>query len=185
MPPLVHRPTGEKERIALRRAVNMERRAKGMTMGQIRDAWNAEHPDATISLMTVCNDVSASLEDLAKQSKMSSAGVRELLVMRLDAALSSEKFQAQIERGNLLAIDRLIKLVERYAKLYGADAPTKVTQTDLTGETNVSLLSDEERASMIETILGAARLRQLQQESMTIDAPEIEVLQTGDEITPP
>lgn len=40
---------------------------------------------------------------------------------------------AQALRGDLAAIDRIIKLMERRAKLLGLDAPTKVSPTDVAG----------------------------------------------------
>lgn len=159
MPP--PRPKGEKERIAMRRQFVMEQRARGFTVNQIHEKWNAANPDFVAGNGTIANDVITSLKQLADASQMHASAVRELLVMRLDRAMSSEKFQKQIDNGNLLAIDRLIKMVERYAKLYGADAPTKIAQTDISGEKEIAGLSDDERAARIFELIERAKQRQL------------------------
>ncbi len=167
-----HRQTGEHERIQLRRARVMELRCKGKSLQQITDLWNKDHPDETVSRATIARDVQESLRVAVEENKLNTAQYRELLLARLDQAISSDKFQAQIDRGNVLAIDRLIKITERYAKLVGADAPTKVAQTDPTGEKEAQGLSDEERAARIAELLKRAEERRIEAESIEEDQGE-------------
>jgi hypothetical protein len=159
-----NRQTGEKERVALRRREVIRLRCKGNTLDEIADLWNAANPEFPVSRSTIANDVKESLRKAVEENKLDTSQYRELLLMRLDAALKADKFQAQIEKGNLLAIDRLIKLTERYAKLLGADAPTKVAQTDPTGEKEANGLTDAERAERIREILRRAEERKLEVE---------------------
>lgn len=166
------RPTGERERVALRRRAVIKWRCKGYTLDEITDLWNAENPDFPVSRSSIANDVKESLRKSVEENKLDTNQYRELLLMRLDSALKAEKFQAQIEKGNLLAIDRLIKLTERYSKLLGTDAPTKVANTDPTGEKEAQGLSDLERADRIREILRRAEERKLELElEQVLDSP--------------
>lgn len=159
-----NRQTGEKERVALRRREVMRLRVRGNTLDEITDQWNTANPEQIVSRATIANDVKESLRRSVEDNKLDTNQYRELLLARLDAALKADKFQAQIEKGNLLAIDRLIKLTERYSKLLGTDAPTKVANTDPTGEKEAMGLSDEERADRIKELLRKAQERQLEAE---------------------
>lgn len=168
-----NRQTGEKERVALRRREVIRLRCKGHTLDEITDLWNTANPEFGVSRASVANDVKESLRKAVEENKLETNQYRELLLMRLDSALKAEKFQLQIEKGNLLAIDRLIKLTERYSKLLGTDAPTKVANTDPTGEKEASGLSDTERAERIREILRRAEERKLELEvEELLDAPE-------------
>jgi hypothetical protein len=167
------RQTGEKERVALRRREVIKLRCKGHTLDEITDIWNTANPEFPVSRSSVANDVKESLRKAVEENKLDTNQYRELLLMRLDSALKADKFQSQIEKGNLLAIDRLIKLTERYAKLLGADAPTKVAQTDPTGEKEASGLSDQERADRIREILRRAEERKVEAEiEQLLEAPD-------------
>lgn len=41
---------------------------------------------------------------------------------------------AKAEKGNLLAVDRVVKLWKRQANLFGLDSPIKIAETNLAGE---------------------------------------------------
>lgn len=162
-------PTGQREQIAIRRAQIMLWRVDGKTVPEITKLWNDANPDFQVKEHTVGSDIRISLEKLAKETTMATSAVREMLIMRLDHALSAPKFQAQIERGSLPAIDRMIRFVETYAKLYGANAPTKIAQTDPTGEKTVNSMTDEEREKKILEILEIAEARKVEQDAEADD----------------
>ena len=56
-----------------------------------------------------------------------------LQIMRDTLEETAEQL-VQIENGNYHAVDRVLKIMERRAKLLGLDAPAKVTQTTVDGK---------------------------------------------------
>ena len=54
-------------------------------------------------------------------------GVRELEIARLDAMLLP--LWRRVQNGDERAVDRVLKIMERRAKLLGLDAPAKIEQT--------------------------------------------------------
>jgi hypothetical protein len=57
--------------------------------------------------------------------------------------------------GDLSCIDRVIKLLDRRAKLLGLDMPTKTALTNADGSNDlVNMLSDAERAARVRVLLG-------------------------------
>lgn len=62
--------------------------------------------------------------------------LRELEAERLDKLLLG----LWPSRTNLGVVDRILRIMERRAKLLGLDAPTKVAQTDPTGEHEAELV---------------------------------------------
>ena len=64
----------------------------------------------------------------------------DLMVQRLDKMLSVAMKQA-IEDGSLPAVDRVIRLEERRAKLLGLDAPTKQI-TETAGPRVITIIDD-------------------------------------------
>jgi len=80
------------------------------------------------------------------------------LVARIEKAISTEKFRALIDRGDVGAIDRLLKATAQLAQLTGANAPTKIAQTDTDGR-DIALLSDDERKVRVRELLAVAQQR--------------------------
>ena len=99
--------------------------------------------------------------------------LRELWAMRIEAALAP--LWRRIEKGDTAAIDRLIKLCDRFAKLYGLDAPSKTAITDAQGK-DIQLPA-EEAAQRVAALLAAAQERRAQAEAPT----QVEDL-TADEV---
>lgn len=67
--------------------------------------------------------VKAGLEDSVAQVSSEASELRAEEVSRLDGMLGGIWVDAR--KGNLSAIDRVLKIMERRAKLLGLDAPTK------------------------------------------------------------
>ena len=56
--------------------------------------------------------------------------------------------------GDCYAIDRVLKLMERRAKLFGLDAPNKVAQTNVAGtESRYDQMTEEEVDARIEELV--------------------------------
>ena len=98
--------------------------------------------------------VSLALRDLLREPADS---VRKLELSRLDDMLMG--IWPRVRSGDVLAIDRALKLAERRAKLLGLDAPVKVAPTDPSGEKEYAGLTDEQRAERIAQLLERARAR--------------------------
>lgn len=82
--------------------------------------------------------------------------LRTLEVRRLDEMLAD----LWGKRKQPLVADRILRIMERRAKLLGLDAPTKWAPTDPTGEKEYIGLTDEERMVKIQAILEMARKRE-------------------------
>ncbi len=73
---------------------------------------------------TACRYVLSELENLADKCREEAAQVRDLELQRLDA-LYLKAWEA-VEGGDLPAIDRCLRIMERRAKLLGLDAAEKI-----------------------------------------------------------
>lgn len=154
-------PIGDRENILVRRRTVLELRRRGKTIEEIMEAWNSSvELEYRVSRSTIAKDLKEALQQLAEESASDAKAVRELLAQRLDLAMGAPKFLRQIDNGNLGAIDKLVRMVDTYAKLYGAYAPTKIAQTDVTGEKDSAALSDDERLARIADMIRAAEERQ-------------------------
>lgn len=159
-----HRQIGEAERVAIRRRYVMQKRVEGHTYEQIMNAWNTENPDQVVGYTTITKDGRESLRKAVEDNRATSQEYRQLMIERLEQMLRAPAFQEKINKGNLLAIDRGIKIIERMSKLYGADMPSKIAYTDVTGEKDVGKLTDEERAKRIQEIMEEAAERKREAE---------------------
>jgi hypothetical protein len=107
----------EKQRKAL------DLRKAGATYAAI--AKQLEYAGPTSAERAVKAALNATVKDAADD-------VRNLEVERLDAMLLG--LWKMANSGNLGAVDRVLRIQERRAKLLGLDAPTKVAPTDPTGQ---------------------------------------------------
>jgi hypothetical protein len=82
---------------------------------------------------------------------------RKLDLERLDLALV--QVMNQIAAGELKAVDRLVAITDRRAKLLGLDAPTKIAPTDPTGTMPYAGLSDAEIEREIASVLAGLGVR--------------------------
>jgi len=79
-----------------------------------------------------CKDIGRELERLRTEINESAQDLRQIEDERLNDILVSLWPQAM--RGHLGAIDRVLRIMDRRAKLWGLDAPNKIAPTDPTGE---------------------------------------------------
>ena len=169
---------GQKEQIIERQRLVMEQRVKFKTLEEIHHWWNNTHPDRPVARSTIGKDIQAALERSIKETDLATLQWRQLHIDRIEHVLSNEKFQAKLDNADLFAIDRFDKLMNRLILLTGANAPTKITQTDVTGERNTGMLGDDERLRLIEELVQTARERKMLADSQIVDA-EIVSDETG------
>ncbi|MCG5495245.1 sigma factor-like helix-turn-helix DNA-binding protein [Ectothiorhodospira variabilis] len=100
-------------------------RREGATHGEIADTLE-------ISRSRVHKIVTDALERLARDATEETRQLRALEAERLDA-LQHALWDAGID-GDLQAVDRLLRIMERRAKLLGLDAPSKHAATTPDGE---------------------------------------------------
>jgi hypothetical protein len=112
---------GEAQRIAARRVKAFELRKAGFSYREIARACG-------VDLRTVYDDVQAEMRELREQTTEAAEAVRELELRRCDEM--TKALEPKRQRGDVQAIQALIRVMERRAKLTGADMPTKV-QADI------------------------------------------------------
>ena len=95
----------------------LELRKRGMNYTQIGEKLGCARS-------TACRYVISELENLADKCREEAVHVRDLELQRLDA-LYLKAWEA-VEGGDLPAIDRCLRIMERRAKLLGLDAAQKV-----------------------------------------------------------
>lgn len=83
----------------------------------------------------------AALKELSKIEVEEAGHLRHLELSRLDAAM--EAIADKVEAGDLFAIDRWVKLIERRCKILGIDAPVKQEQ-DITIHSHEDALDELE-----------------------------------------
>lgn len=160
------RPMGEKERIIQRRLWVMERKRRGGSLDEIHQAWNEAGLDQPVSRSTIASDIRESLKKSVELTNLATLEWRQLHIERIEKVLSGKAFQKKLDEGDLFAIDRFDKLMNRLILLTGANAPTKIAATDPTGEQEaVSGLTDAERAARIQQILATAQQRKTVEEA--------------------
>lgn len=117
---LGNQPAGQKENAAERRVNALNLRKSGASFRQIGDQLG-------VDAATAYRDVQRALADLAKEQRESAEQLRQLELERLDALQIALWVQAR--QGNQGAVDRVLRIMERRARLLGLDAPTKADIT--------------------------------------------------------
>jgi hypothetical protein len=77
-----------------------------------------------VNQSTVSRDLAALRRELIDTTTEQYADEKALATKRLNAALAA--IWPRVQRGELLAIDRMVRIEERRAKLLGLDAPARV-----------------------------------------------------------
>jgi predicted transcriptional regulator len=95
----------------------LELRKRGMNYTQIGKKLGCARS-------TACRYVLSELENLADKCREEAVQVRDLELHRLDELYLVA--YAEVEDGNIPAIDRCLRIMERRAKLLGLDAAEKV-----------------------------------------------------------
>lgn len=128
---------GSMEEAVVRANRALELRMAGATWQQIADTLGYRHPSSARQA------VNRALE--REQDRMVSLRdeYRTIQLLRTERALRA--IWSQVVAGDLFAVDRMLKIMERQAKLMGLDAPTQVTITEETKGELVTLISDLER----------------------------------------
>jgi hypothetical protein len=130
----------EHERIA--RAVALRR--QGLTFQVIADTLG--YSNRTAAYTAVRNYMVA-------LGKPDAEYMREEEADRLDAALLA--IWPRIRQGNLDAIDRMIRLMERRSRFFGLDAPTRVAPTNPGGDEPYAPLSVDEAVARFSAMIAA------------------------------
>ncbi len=116
--------TSKRLQAAERKARIIELRRAGYLLREIAD-------EVGVSKQYCCRVIQRHLEDLAKELTDDVARLRWQEYERLEAALKAVWPQAL--EGDLKATDRVIKIMEREAKLFGLDAPQRQEVTGRDG----------------------------------------------------
>jgi hypothetical protein len=114
------------------RAVAAERRIKALELRKAGVSYRKIGAALGVSHTQAYNDVMLSLRHLAKKQDGIAEELRVLEDQRLDDMLTPMMTQAR--RGNQGAVDRVLRIMDRRARLWGLDAPQKIAPTDPTGE---------------------------------------------------
>ena len=82
--------------------------------------------------MAAYKHVVKALENLSKDNEEKAEFLISMECARLDR-LYRANWEAAISGGDLPAVDRILKIMERRSKLLGLDAPNKIAQTNIDG----------------------------------------------------
>lgn len=96
-------------------------RKSGHTYEQIAD-------DLGINVSAAYRHVVLALQAIREKTNEAAEEVRTLEITRIDAMIGI--LWPRVTKGDYLAMDRVIKLMERRSKLLGLDAPTKSEAAD-------------------------------------------------------
>ena len=97
-----------------------------------------------VSLTTAYNNVQDCIKELNVIALEEAEIVRDLELARLDAALAS--IEVKLAKGDLGAINTLLRIQERRARFLGLDMPNKTDITVSTPEPITFVLDDHDKA---------------------------------------
>lgn len=115
---------GAAAKTSVLRITTAERRLKALDLRKKGFSYTQIGTKLDCSRQTACRYVISELEALADKCREEAAQVRDLELQRLDALYLVA--YAEVEEGNVPAIDRCLRIMERRAKLLGLDAAEKV-----------------------------------------------------------
>lgn len=110
---------------AERRRIAIELRKAGATYEEIGRSLGISKQSAYESVTRALAEIKAKTTDAAD-------AVKTIELERLDAMFKG--LWPSASKGNPQAVEKALRVMERRAKLLGIDAPTKVANTDPTGE---------------------------------------------------
>ena len=125
---------GAKERSAARRVRALSLRQAGASF---RDIGN----QLSVSRQQAYRDVDQALTELAQYQRQKAEKLRALELARLDRLLLGVWPRAQ--GGDLGAVDRAVKIVERIDRLLGLDAPSQVEHSGYVDSTPMMILGHQ------------------------------------------
>lgn len=109
----------------LHRAIDFA--AKAVSMRRAGMTFDAIARELDVSQSVVWMAVDRWMKRTREEVKEAANDVREMELARLDKA--TELIMSAIEDGELQAVDRLVKVIDRRSKLLGLDAPTQIQAT--------------------------------------------------------
>lgn len=151
--PSLDKPTrGLRERAAARRLKALSLRQAGASFRDIASQLG-------VSRQQAYRDVDAALSELAELQREKTEKLRALELARLDRLLLAVWPRAQ--GGDLQAVDRAVRILERISRLMGLDAPTRVSHIGLPASPEIMILGhkvevDRMPVDELETILMTA-----------------------------
>ena len=134
----------------MRRRAAVEYRKAGMGYRAIGERLGISQGQAYKDVQFVLKEVRASTNETAEE-------LVQLELERLDNALMA--IVGRAAKGELGAVDRLIKISESRRKLLGLDAPMKIAPTNPEGDKPYEAPSLDERISRVDALLDRARNR--------------------------
>lgn len=138
-------------------ALAQERRKQAFTMRTAGANYQKIGDALGISRQGARKTVEAAMDVLNKEVSDSALHYRTLQLERLEV-MHSGLWEKAVE-GREFAVDRIVKIMDRQAKLLGLDSPVKFAPTDPTGKASYDPITDPERAAQLEAILQSARDR--------------------------
>lgn len=108
---------------APRRAQATVRRAEALKMRIAGMGYAAIGKQLGVSTTAAYKLVQKAIEEIKERQAEDAEHLRRLEIERLDAAQSA--IWPKVEKGDLMAIDRLIRILQRRSAYYGLDAPQK------------------------------------------------------------
>lgn len=112
--------SGRRAKAAERRREAFRLRKEGATFREIGEALGVSGTAARKAILAELETINADTREIAGE------------LIALEAARLDEAHKAiwpKVEVGDLRAIDRMLKIMERRARLFGLDAPSKIAPT--------------------------------------------------------
>lgn len=113
------------------RARSLDRQVKALELRRMGKGYSEIAAALGIGRSQAHRLVQSGLADAVAQVSAEADELRAEEVSRLDAMLSG--LWPDARRGQHAAVDRVLRIMERRAKMLGLDAPTKVSETDPAG----------------------------------------------------
>ncbi len=108
---------------AARRALVWPMKVSGMGYGEIADSLKKDHGINVIPA-TIANDCNTVLAEVQQETRKLASGHRTMMLERIETGLRA--IFDKVIKGELDAIHAMVRLMEREAKLTGADMPAKI-----------------------------------------------------------
>jgi len=139
--------SAQKMEAAKRRPLVMQLRLEGYTISRIADQLDC-------GLATVKRDLDKMLETYGNDSEVVTTQYKRIQSARIEELVKG--LWPKGKAGQVAAIDRLVKLFERQAKLLGLDKPTKVAPTIPDGSQPYEMTNAELDAEIRKILSGGA-----------------------------
>ena len=125
----------KREKATLRRAKALLLRKAGMTYEQIGEMMGCTRQNAH-------QLVTKALQEIRIKGEQDAEEIKLLELERLDTFFMG--LWQNAKKGNVQALDRALKIMERRAKLLGLDAPSKIAPTSPDGEAPYKGMTERE-----------------------------------------